>query len=404
VRVDLPQCVQGGSARPAIFVFAAAVALALQIAPAAAQAPPPPPPAPLPPPPDLFLQSLGRIADQTSQVGVTGIQQQIWSIEDRLQNSQAASVPLGFAGDTPTEANVVDQAFAALGYSGAPGAPQGPIATKALPQQVVEPSHFSYAAWTQGFVDDENRSGTFDGENVGRNTLIGGGLAGADVTVQGLTTATDALVVGLLTGDVTASVRNGDGSTMQLRGPSLGTYGAYVNGAFSVDGTLKADFFDLSENSAGSTSSLGLINYVVVGNLNYKQIVGSWWIEPTVGGSYTRTAWDEESKLFGLVDGSDLRVQGGARFGSGFDWTGVHFTETLTLLAYDDVIVSGGTLAVATGVPLAPTEAGRIFGQAIGKIEAQLTKNWLLSVEGELRGRADVYGSAGRLGLTYLFD
>ncbi|HTV35475.1 MAG TPA: hypothetical protein VMF12_03510 [Xanthobacteraceae bacterium] len=403
MRAGWPQSVQARLAQVAILVFAAAVTLAVQIAPAVAQAPPPPAPAPTPP--DLFLQSLGHIAVQTSQVGETGIQQQIWSIEDRLQSlPQTASAPLGFAEDTPPQANVVDQAFAALGYSNEPGAPQNPIAVKAPPQQAGEPSRFSYAAWTQGFVDYENRSGTFDGENIGRQTLVGGGLAGVDVTVQGLTSATDALVAGLLTGDATASVHNGDGSTMQLHGPMLGTYGAYVNGAFSADSTLKADFFDLSENSAGSTIPLGLINYVAVGNLNYKQNVGSWWVEPTVGGSYTRTVWDTASKAFGMIDGSDLRVQGGARFGAGFDWSGVHFTETLTLLAYDDVIVSGGTLAVATGVPLAPTDAGRIFGQAIGKIEAQLTKNWLLNVEGELRGRTDVYGLAGRLGLTYLFD
>ncbi len=35
----------------------------------------------------VFFQSLGQTAQATSQVGLTGIQQQIWSIEDRLQCS-----------------------------------------------------------------------------------------------------------------------------------------------------------------------------------------------------------------------------------------------------------------------------------------------------------------------------
>jgi hypothetical protein len=262
----------------------------------------------------------------------------------------------------------------------------------------------SYSAWTQGFVDYENRTGTFDGIDIGRNTLMVGGLAAADVTVQGVTSASDAIVFGLLTGDVTASVHNGDGSTARVDGPSLGAYSAYVNGPWSVDGTFKTDFFDLSENSAGVVAGLGLNNYVAAGNLNYKLEFGSWWLQPTAGSNYTRTVWNAASKAFGMDDGTDVRVQGGARIGSAFDWSGVHFTETLTLLAYDDVLIEGGTLAVATGVPLAPTDESRIFGQAIGRLEAQVNNNWSFNVEGEVRGRTDVYGIAGRLGATYIFN
>jgi hypothetical protein len=349
---------------------------------------------------------MGYIAQQTSQVGLTGIQQQIWSIEDRLQaRHPAASQPLGFAdGASPEDSgSVVDSAFAALGYSGEPQDPKSPILVKA-PQPAAEPSRFSYSVWTQGFVDYENRTGTFLGTDIGRNTLMNGGLAGADVTVQGVTSTSDAFVMGLLTGDVEANVRNADGSTARVNGPSLGGYTAYVNGGFSADGTFKTDFFDLSDSSAGIIIPLRLNNYVVAGNVNYKQDFGSWWVQPTAGTNYTRTVWDEGSKALGFDDGTDLRVQGGARFGSSFDWQGVHYTETLTMLAYDDVIISGGTLAVATGIPMAPTDAGKIFGQAIGRLDAQLTSNWSVNFEGELRGRSDVYGVAGRVGVTCLFN
>lgn len=353
----------------------------------------------------MFLQSLGHISEQTSQVELTTIQQQIWSIEDRLQaRHSAASQPMGFAeGEAPPDGSVVNSAFAALGYSGAPQDPNSPIPVKA-PQPAAEPSRFSYSAWTQGFVDYEDRTGTFAGIDIGRNTLIGGGLAAADMTVQGVTSASDALVIGLLTGDVEANVRDADGSTARVDGPSLGAYTAYVNGGFSADGTFKTDFFDLSEASAGAFTPLGLNNYVAAGNVNYKQDFGSWWVQPTAGATYTRTVWNEASKTFGMDDGTDVRVQGGARFGSSFVWSGVHYTETLTLLAYDDVTIAGGTLAVATGVPMAPTDAGKVFGQAIGRLEAQLTGNWLVNVEGEWRGRTDVYGIAGRVGVSYLFN
>jgi hypothetical protein len=352
--------------------------------------------------PSLFVQSLGYISQQISQVSSTGVQQQIWSIEDRLQGKPAAaSHPMGFADELSSGNPAIDSAFAALGYSGDPNDPKSPFMVKA---QQAAASQVSYSAWAQGLVDYENRTGTFDGIDIGRNALIGGGIAAADMTIQHITSASDAVVFGILTGDLTATVRNADGSTALVHGPSLGAYSAYVNGPFSIDGTFKTDFFALTETDAGVVTPLGLNNYVATGNVNYKQDMGSWWFQPTAGGSYTRTVWNSESSADGFTDGTDVRVQGGARFGSGFDWAGVHIDESLTVLAYDDVVVSGGTLAVATGAPLAPTDEGKIFGQAIGRLEAQLTRNWSVNVEGEFRGSTDVYGVAGRMGATYTFN
>jgi hypothetical protein len=350
-------------------------------------------------PPNLFFQSLGYLSQQVSQASSTGIQQQIWSIEDRLQGKPAAaSRPMGFVEEDSADDPVIDSAFAALGYS---GDPKSPIVMKAPGAQ---PSPVSYSAWVQGFVDYENRTGTFDGTDIGRNTLIGGGIAAADVTIQRLTSASDAVVFGILTGDLTATVRNADGSSALVRGPSAGVYSAYVNGPFSIDGTFKTDFFALNETDAGVVTPLGLDNYVTTGNVNYKQDMGTWWFQPTAGASYTRTVWNAESTADGFSDGTDVRLQGGARFGSGFDWSGVHFDQSVTVLAYDDVLISGGTLATATGVPMAPTDEGKIFGQVIGKLEAQLTPNWAVNVEGEFRGSTDVYGVAGRIGATYTFN
>jgi hypothetical protein len=389
-----------GGARRAGCVAAALILIGFSISPAAAFCPYigcPPTPSSYP---SLFFQSLGYISQQISQVSSTGVQQQIWSIEDRLQGKlAAASRPIGFAEEASTADPVIDSAFAALGYSSDPRDPKSPLAMKAPP--AAEPLQVSYSAWVQGFVDYENRTGTFNGIDIGRNTLIGGGIAAADATVQ---RGTSAWVFGLLTGDLTATVRNADGSTAVVDGPSAGVYSAYVNGPLSIDGTFKTDFFALTETDAGVVTPLGLNNYVATGNVNYKEDMGTWWFQPTAGFTYTRTVWNAESMADGFSDGTDVRVQGGARFGSGFAWSGVHIDESLTLLAYDDVLISGGTLAVATGVPMAPTDEGKIFGQVIGKLEAQLTRNWSVNVEGEFRGSTDIYGVAGRIGATYTFN
>jgi hypothetical protein len=112
--------------------------------------------------------------------------------------------------------------------------------------------------------------------------------------------------------------------------------------------------------------------------VNYKKDMGTWWFQPTAGVSYTRTVWNSESGADGFTDGTDVRVQGGVRLGSGFDWAGIHFDQSLTVLAYDDAVISGG--AGATGAPLAPTDVGKtIFGQLFDKLEVQSTSNWSIN-------------------------
>lgn len=369
------------------------------------------------------MQSVGYAAQASAQVSLTGIQQHIWSAQDRIQclvhygdtdpsrQSFCEQRPLvaggssAFAEDDSTTDPVIDSAFAALGYSGTPKAPRSPIVVKVQPApSPVDPLTVSLSAWGQGSLDDEVRSGTYAGTNIGSKNLTAAGIGAADVTFLHLTSASDALVFGVLSSGTTASVHNADGTMVRINGPSVGGYGAYVNGGFSADATFKTDFLNVEDVIAGAGLPLGMYNYTGVGNVNYKQYVGSWWYQPTAGFSYTRSVWNGESKTIGMSDGEDLRLQGGARFGSGFDWAGVHFSDTLTLLAYDDVLINGGTLAVVTGTPLAPTDRGKVFGQAIGNLEAQLTKNWSASVEGEVRGRNDVYGLAGRVQVTYSFN
>lgn len=366
----------------------------------------------------LFFQNLGNNGRQVSQVSLTGVEQQIWSIEDRLQcmigsdgrsYCERRSAPTrwsnAFTEEAPApEDPTIDSAFAALGYS-ANGDQKSPIVVKSpppAPQPAQNPVSFS--AWGQGSVDYQNRSGTFAGVSIGSNTMTATGVFGADATLLNPTSASDALVFGLFTADTTAQVHNADASVARINGPSVGAYGAYVNGAFSMDGTFKTDFLNVGDVTLGGEFPFGLDNYAAVGNVKLKQDFGSWWFEPTAGFTYTRTMWDGASRAFGMNDGYDWRVQGGARIGSGFEWGGIHFDEKLTLLAYDDVTIAGGTLAVVTGTPLTPSEEGKIFGQAIGTIEAQLTRNWLVSVEGEYRGSTDIYGLAGRVVATYSFN
>ena len=133
-------------------------------------------------------------------------------------------------------------------------------------------------------------------------------------------------------GDTESRVRNNDGSSSLVTGPSIGGYAAYVKGPFSVDAMYKVDFFDVERTAAGGAAVapvLGLTNSTFALNLNQKvQLANAWWIEPTVGFSYTRTSWDGAAAAAGFQDGTELRLQGGARAGTTWNWSNVTVEPT----------------------------------------------------------------------------
>jgi hypothetical protein len=292
-----------------------------------------------------------------------------------------------------------------MNYSSSKGISKSPV-FKAMPkQQPLMLRTVTYSIWGQGFGDVEWRSGAFNGVDIGRTTTTAGGIGGTDVTVTNVFSATDAVVFGALGGFTSARVKNADGSTAIVDGPGVGAYAIYVNGGFSTDATFKVDFFELNRSVAGLPDlNLGLVNFTTAYNLNYKFDLKPWWLEPTVGFSFSNLTWDNASKAQGFEDGHTIRVQGGVRAGTSFDWNGVTVEPTLTAMAYSDVEIRGGTIAIAAGAPpLAPTDEGKIFGQGIAKLNFIWSRQFSSYLEGEVRGRDSVLGAAGRLGLRYSF-
>jgi len=110
-------------------------------------------------------------------------------------------------------------------------------------------------------------------------------------------------------------------------------------------------------------------NYSWSFNVNRKIEFSGWWMEPTAGLIETRSIWNGAGQALDLADGNDLRIQAGSRFGNTFEWGRTPVEATLTLLAYDHVSITGGTLLVATsglgtGI-VAPTDEGKVLGQMI---------------------------------------
>ena len=99
-------------------------------------------------------------------------------------------------------------------------------------------------------------------------------------------------------------------------------------------------------------------------------------MEPTAGLIETRSIWNGAGQALDLADGNDLRIQAGSRFGNTFEWGRTPVEATLTLLAYDHVSITGGTLLVATsglgtGI-VAPTDEGKVIWAGDLKAELRL--------------------------------
>jgi outer membrane autotransporter protein len=343
-------------------------------------------------------QTIGTTVNAASQVAVSSTQSYIQGVRDGLQAvvPGGSSQPLGFAAASSNELgdNV-------LGY--------GPRTRRAQHDPLnafakqVAPNPVRYAVWGQVFGDHESRNGTFLGLDTGRTTKTFGGLVGVDAIFTGVNVASDAVVVGILASDFSSKTNSNDGSTSRVEGPSVGIYSAYVVGANSLDAVFKVDFLDVTRvSAAGAGLDLGMNNYVFAANFNHRvPLAGTQWFEPTVGFSYTRSIWDDASSARGFQDGREIRIQGGARAGSSFNWNSMRVEPTVGALLYSPLLVEGGSIRAPVGTLTIPTDAGKLFGMVTGKLNVNWTNRFSSYVEGEVRGTEGVLGAGGRFGARY---
>src|ERR1700736_5667404 len=100
------------------------------------------------------VATLGRSAQDVSQIGIGAVHAMITSVRDSLQGRKNASpVALRYTWDDSDEA--------AMNYS-SNGMSKSPV-FKAMPKQQPMLRTVTYAIWGQGFGDVEWRSGTFNG-------------------------------------------------------------------------------------------------------------------------------------------------------------------------------------------------------------------------------------------------
>src|SRR6266436_7773229 len=267
---------------------------------------------------------IGQIAASQQQLSFSTVAGVLRTRRDQLQG------PLGSQPSPPSplmgySTFNLDDSFAALGYASRAdrnpvyGADKNPL-YKGPPAAPAVAAGPTWATWVEGVGDWEKRS-ALNANDIGRTQATYGVHAGLDATWKNTLLPGDFIVAGLVTNWTSSRISLTDTSTtLRLEGPGVGLYSMYINGGFSADLVGKLDFLTLKEDFAGlaPNGSIGVTNAGVSGNVQYKNKFGASFLEPTVGFSFTRTMFGDNAALMGLQDGSTLRLQAGARFGTAF--------------------------------------------------------------------------------------
>jgi hypothetical protein len=370
------------------------------------------PPPPRPPTVTTFnatchsaTPNIGQIAASQQQLSFSTVQGVLRTRRDQLQGP-LDSQPGAASAYSPSDA---DESLRLLGYApnGDKGPPYGADANpvyKAPPATTAGPA---WATWVEGLGDWEKR-GPLNANDIGRTQDTYGVHAGFDGTWQNTWLPGDFIVAGLVTNWTSTRINlTGSPASLRLEGPGVGLYSMYINGAFSADLVGKFDFLSLEEDLAGlglANGAIGVTNAGLSGNIQYKNKFGASFIEPTAGFSFTRTMFGDNAALMGLQDGSTLRLQAGARFGTAFNANGISFEPTLAVLAYSNVIADGTTVAtVAVPVPITPTDQGLLRGEVDPELNVDFNNGYSAYVRGSVRFGSELVGGFAKVGLRKQF-
>ena len=325
------------------------------------------------------------------------IQNILQDVRDQIQNRRLVSPyspgRLQFTGEDANARFGADDPFSALAYARAPY-------TKAPPAPPAPPP--------PTYIYGLNLVGSADWSRASGITTNSYGVTGAvDFTKIGIFNQYDALTFIFTGGGVWSHALGLDSNT----GLGAGTV-SYVNGGFSTDFTVDGTWTGSTLAQAGIiTTHMDTTGISYAPNVQYKfeNVGGSaWYIEPTVGLTYTQT-FDAN---FGTQTGDSTQVQGGARFGTETNWNGVRVQPQIQLMAFSLIAQSGtSSSTISTGtIPSLPISSstngiatGQIGGRASGKLNFLWTSNFSSYIEahGSVIDQVSSYGATAGLRWTF---
>lgn len=311
-------------------------------------------------------------------VSISGLQQQLFNARDEIRATPATTPgtpAIGFAEETTDVLSYNKRSDTSNPLAMAVKAPA------AAPEWAIKPG-----MWTQFFGNWDTRNGSTGGAGFNQFTNTYGWQSGLDGLARNVFHSGDALLAGIV-GSYTDSLVTFDSFLTRARvyGPGVGLYATYLSGGLSTDTTLKGDFFDLNEtdDSIGLADRVGLATLTLSQNVQYKwDLPHSSFVEPTAGYTYNRVDFNGDAAVLGLTSGDVVRVQGGARVGTTFEYMGVHFEPYVLGLVYDNVVETGTPLSTlgVTGL----VDEGLLRGQFDVDLDMDFGHGWTSFVRGEV--------------------
>jgi hypothetical protein len=355
-------------------------------------------------------RDVGHIAAQLQQQSFWGIETMLQQKRDQLQYTMIPSTASSSAGNRSAANSSNANTFSYANEQQQTNPLANPLYDKAAPS--AAPQNPVWGTWVQGLADAEHDL-ALSSSDAAHVTNTYSAQAGLDRTQQGVFSADDALVVGIVSSWTQA--RTGYDSSpvsMRMTGPGVGIYSEYVKGGFSTDLTTKFDFLSLNQNFAGAAPNLSidLLNAGVSGNAQYK-VTGIWgndnnFIEPTVGFSLTHTSFAPGAGALGLEDAYTVKLQAGARVGTTWDvGNGISIDGSLKGLVYGDAVAQGTSIdqtSTTTGFAtpsISPSDEGLVRGEIDPELAFNLKDNYTLTASAQFRFGKDMTGGSAALNL-----
>ena len=353
------------------------------------------------------VQTVSQIANETFLERTADLRAQV------QRSVGQAVIPTNVPAYAPIADRRLDGAFAQL-VSKDRGVVAAPVPAPGPAPSNVRPSVFARAFGDIADQDGTGRTTAF-GRNFGFRTDYRqetyGFQGGADVTITGLTSSQDGIILGAQGGYIDSNIDFKDSPTVtDVSGGTFGVFGSYFNGGFFADVLFKGELLDVDVNARQLQRSVDATNLGVVGSIGYKfDVAGETYIEPVVGFDYTRTdferAFDAGGVLAGLQDSDVTRGRVGVRVGTAFTSGDMRIEPSLLTNVYhnfsdeNSAVFTSGTTGLTLSDSLTRTYVE--FQPTISVIN--LRTNLSGFVRAEARVGDDLLAGGGRVGIRYSF-
>jgi len=203
--------------------------------------------------------------------------------------------------------------------------------------------------------------------------------------------------------------------------PFVGLYAALTNGGFYIDAQLRRDFYRMDISSPDVSvfgAKLNARGWSFSSSAGYNYAVGSYFIEPSVAISYSRTGIDtlaavttvgpnSNLKLIDVDDVESVLGRAGVRVGTSFIAGGMSLQPFAAASVWNEFAGSTGASVLNTQNNSRSTfNSSRVgtFGQySIGISGGVIDTGWLGYVRADYRNGANIEGWSVNGGLRYQF-